>query len=201
MAGPLVAAADPALLSARYREVRCLTERLCDPLAVEDYQLQSMPDCSPPKWHLAHTTWFFEAFALSSHAAHYRPYHPWFNYLFNSYYDTVGARWPRPQRGLLSRPTVAEVYAYRRHVDHGMEALFQPARRALLEQVADALVVGLNHEQQHQELIVTDVKHALAGNPLHPVYRHRPLVTGRSAPAEWTAFPADLVAIGHDGDC
>src|SRR5437899_8332450 len=104
MAGPLVAAADPALLSARYREVRSLSERLCEPLEVEDYGLQSMPDCSPPKWHLAHTTWFFETFNLAEHESGFRPFHPQFRTLFNSYYESVGARSPRPPRGLLSRP-------------------------------------------------------------------------------------------------
>src|SRR5436190_17548789 len=117
MAGPLVAAADPALLCARYREVRRLTERLCEPLEVEDYQLQSMPECSPPKWHLAHTTWFFETFVLAPHATYFQPFHPLYGYLFNSYYEAIGDRWPRSSRGLLSRPTVAEVYAYRRSVD------------------------------------------------------------------------------------
>src|SRR5690348_3413878 len=104
-------------LDRRYRLVRGRTERLCEPLAVEDYQLQSMPDCSPPKWHLAHTTWFFETFVLAPYAAGFRPHHPQFGFLFNSYYDAVGDRWPRASRGLLSRPTVAEVYAYRRSVD------------------------------------------------------------------------------------
>src|SRR5438874_3823352 len=170
---PVSRAYDISQLAAHYETVRQCTEQLCEPLAAEDYVIQSMPDASPVKWHLAHTSWFFETFVLTSHLPGYRPFHPQFAVLFNSYYNAVGPRWPRAQRGLLSRPTVAEVYAYRKHVDQGMEALFQPAHRALLEQVADALIVGLNHEQQHQELIVTDVKHALAGNPLRPVYRRR----------------------------
>src|SRR5436190_16692914 len=116
MAGPLVAAADPALLCARYREVRRLTERLCEPLEVEDYQLQSMPECSPPKWHLAHSTWFFEQFVLAAQSG-YEPVDPKYQFLFNSYYEAVGERWPRPARGLLSRPTVAEVMDYRRAID------------------------------------------------------------------------------------
>src|SRR5689334_21323892 len=111
---------DATALRDRYRSVRGLTERLCAPLETEDYQLQSMPDCSPPKWHLAHTTWFFETFLLAPHRPGYRPHHPAFNYLFNSYYEAVGDRWPRPARGMLSRPTVAEVYAYRRAVDGEM---------------------------------------------------------------------------------
>src|SRR6516164_6155675 len=110
-------------LAARYRAVRALTERLCAPLEPDDYQLQSMPDCSPPKWHLAHTAWFFETFVLAPHAPGFRPFHPHYGYLFNSYYDAVGERWPRPARGLLSRPTVAEVYAYRQAVDERTFAL------------------------------------------------------------------------------
>ena len=112
-------------LAARYRTARTRTERLCAPLEPEDYQLQSMPECSPPKWHLAHTTWFFETFVLGPHAPHVQPFHPRFGYLFNSYYDAVGERWPRPVRGLLSRPTVAEVYAYRCAVDERMVDLIE----------------------------------------------------------------------------
>jgi ergothioneine biosynthesis protein EgtB len=187
-------------LAAAYRSVRRCSEQLCEPLAAEDYVVQSMADASPVKWHLAHTSWFFETFVLTPHFPGYRPFHPQFAVLFNSYYNAVGPRWPRAQRGLLSRPTVAEVYAYRKHVDQGMEGLFQPTHGALLQQVADALIVGLNHEQQHQELIVTDVKHTLAGNPLRPVYRPRVPSTGDRAAAGWSAFPAGLVTIGHDGD-
>src|SRR6266446_8178098 len=118
---------DPAprrALTACYRVTRARTEHLCAPLEPDDYQLQSMPDCSPPKWHLAHTAWFFETFVLAPHVSGFRPYRPQFAYLFNSYYDAVGDRWPRPSRGLLSRPTVAEVYAYRRAVDEQMLALW-----------------------------------------------------------------------------
>src|SRR6185312_2916939 len=123
---------DSGLLAARYHLVRRMTERLCEPLEVEDYQLQSMPDCSPPKWHLAHTTWFFETFLLAPHLPGYRPFRPAFNFLFNSYYEAVGDRWPRPARGLLSRPTVAEVYAYRRAVDEQTLALVATADERVL---------------------------------------------------------------------
>src|SRR5947209_11326587 len=116
-----------APLADAYRSVRHLTERLCAPLEPEDYQLQSMPDCSPPKWHLAHTAWFFETFALARYAPHFQPFHPLYGYLFNSYYDAVGDRWPRPARGLLSRPTVAAVYAYRRAVDERTLAQIESA--------------------------------------------------------------------------
>ena len=187
-------------LAAQYRAVRRATEALCEPLAVEDYVLQSMPDASPAKWHLAHTAWFFETFALSPHLPGYRPFHPQFAVLFNSYYNAVGPRWPRPQRGLLSRPTVAEVYRYRAHVDEQMAALFEPAPADVPRRVADVVVLGLNHEQQHQELLLTDLKHALAANPLRPAYREAAPQGGRPPALEWPAFPAGVVWIGHDGD-
>ena len=129
-----------------------------------------MPDCSPPKWHLAHTAWFFETFVLAAHAPSFRAFHPQFNYLFNSYYDAVGDRWPRAARGLLSRPTVAEVYAYRRAVDEQTLALIATADEHTLGAVGPLIELGLNHEQQHQELLLTDLKHAFGLNPLRPVY-------------------------------
>jgi ergothioneine biosynthesis protein EgtB len=187
-------------LAAQYRAVRQATEALCEPLAVEDYVLQSMPDASPAKWHLAHTAWFFETFVLSPHRAGYRPFHPQFAVLFNSYYNAVGPRWPRPQRGLLSRPTVAEVYRYRAYVDEQMAALFEPAPADVLRRVADVVVLGLNHEQQHQELLLTDLKHALAANPLQPVYRETAPQGGKPPALEWHTFPAGVVWLGHDGD-
>src|SRR5437764_10434687 len=133
---PEDAMADRERTAARYRDVRRLTGRLCEPLQIEDYGLQSMPDCSPPKWHLAHTTWFFETFVLAPHAAGYRPVHPLYGYLFNSYYDAVGDRWPRPARGLLSRPTVAEVSVYRREVDERTLALIESADDRTLAVIA-----------------------------------------------------------------
>src|SRR3954463_555709 len=150
--------ARPAL-AARYRATRDRTEKLCAPLEPEDYQLQSMPDCSPPKWHLAHTAWFFETFVLAPHAPHVRPFHPQFGYLFNSYYDAVGDRWPRPARGLLSRPAVAEVYAYRRAVDDRTLALLEAADGRTFAAITPLIELGLNHEEQHQELLLTDLKH------------------------------------------
>jgi ergothioneine biosynthesis protein EgtB len=154
-----------------------------------------MPDCSPPKWHLAHTTWFFETFLLADEL----PHHPRYNYLFNSYYESVGQRWPRPIRGLLSRPTVAEIREYRRAVDERMLARID---RGLSAEQASVLELGLNHEQQHQELLLTDLKHAFGLNPLFPVYR--PLLetyTPASPPRrEWHEYPADVRMIGHAGD-
>jgi ergothioneine biosynthesis protein EgtB len=193
-------AAHAPPLASLYREVRRATEALCAPLEVEDYVLQSMPDASPAKWHLAHTAWFFETFVLAPHRPGYRPFHPQFAMLFNSYYNAVGPRWPRSQRGLLSRPTVAEVYRYRAHVDEQMAALFEPASADLPRRVADVIVLGLNHEQQHQELLLTDLKHALAANPLRPAYREAAPPGGKPPALEWQTFPAGVVWVGHDGD-
>ena len=186
-------------LARRYRVCRGRTERLCQPLAVEDYQLQSMPDCSPPKWHLAHTTWFFETFVLAPHAPGFRPHHPQYGYLFNSYYEAVGDRWPRPTRGLLSRPTVAEVYAYRRAVDERMLHLLESAGDGTLAAVAPIVELGLNHEEQHQELLLTDLKHAFGLNPLGPVYTPSAVGGGTSPSLFWASFPAGLRTVGHDG--
>jgi ergothioneine biosynthesis protein EgtB len=190
--------ADAAALAARFRAVRAETERLCAPLAVEDYQLQSMPDCSPPKWHLAHTAWFFETFVLTKHAPHFRPFHTQFNYLFNSYYDAIGDRWPRAARGLLSRPTVAEVYEYRRAVDEQTLALVATADDRALGVIGPLIELGLNHEQQHQELLLTDLKHAFGLNPLRPVYAPVDLVSSGTAPLlRWEPHAPGIHRIGH----
>ncbi|WP_250847087.1 ergothioneine biosynthesis protein EgtB [Aquisphaera insulae] len=191
---------DRHSLAARYREVRGRSERLCATLEPEDYQLQSMPDCSPPKWHLAHSAWFFETFLLAPHAPGHRAFDPQFGYLFNSYYDAVGDRWPRPSRGLLSRPTIAEVYAYRRAVDEGMLSLLESADDPLMRTIGPILEIGLNHEEQHQELLLTDLKHAFGLNPLRP--RYAPAEEGPridAAPMEWEAFPGGVRRIGHEG--
>ncbi len=192
-------------LSQEYQQVRQLSETLCQPLAIEDYVIQSMPDVSPPRWHLAHTTWFFETFLLIPNLPGYKVFHPQFGYLFNSYYEAVGQRHPRSQRGLLSRPTVEEVYRYRAYVDQAMRSLFSqknddPAFQALIE-------LGLHHEQQHQELLMTDIKHILALNPLRPVYcRDRPTLDAETAtpPAmpqsePWMQYSGGLYSIGHEG--
>jgi ergothioneine biosynthesis protein EgtB len=190
---------DGAALAAQYESVRRCTERLCEPLATEDYVLQSMPDASPAKWHLAHTSWFFETFLLKPHLPGYQPFHPQFEYLFNSYYNAVGPRWPRSQRGLLSRPSVAEVYRYRAYVDQAMHELCRTSAAAPLPQIAGTITLGLNHEQQHQELILTDLKHALAMNPLRPVYQATVPPAGNPPPLEWLSYPEGLAWIGHDG--
>jgi ergothioneine biosynthesis protein EgtB len=186
-------------LEARYRTVRRCTEALCEPLEAEDYVIQSMADASPVKWHLAHTTWFFETFVLSPYLPGYRPFNPHFGFLFNSYYQAVGPRWLRPQRGLLSRPTVAEVYRYRAHVDVQMERLFRGVDTGIREDLAATVLLGVQHEQQHQELIVTDLKHAWSANPLHPVYQPARPEVGGSPPRTWLFFPEGLAWVGHEG--
>jgi hypothetical protein len=152
----------------RYRSVRRRTESLAAPLSAEDQAAQSMPDASPTKWHRAHTTWFFETFLLTPYLAGYRVFDPAFGYLFNSYYESLGPRQPRPARGLLTRPSSAEVGAYRRHVDAAMERLLSGAPS---EVVRERLDLGLAHEEQHQELILMDILHLFAQSPLEPAYQ------------------------------
>lgn len=188
-------------IAACYRKIRSFTERLCEPLETEDYVIQSMPDASPVKWHLAHTSWFFETFVLAPSVPGYRSPHPRYEYLFNSYYNAVGERHARPKRGLLSRPTVAEVYRYRAHVDDAMCDLLTTLDAERLDALAPVLTLGLHHEQQHQELILTDIQHAFAENPLRPVYRERANETNREAPPlKWVHFPEGITWIGHNGD-
>ena len=187
-------------LKPQYINVRQTSGTLCEPLAPEDMVVQSMPDASPAKWHLAHTTWFFEVTVLREA----RPGSPWFNeafnYMFNSYYNTVGEQFPRPRRGLITRPTVEEVWNYRADVDRRMLEFFDTADDAELERWAPVIEVGLHHEQQHQELLVTDIKHALAQNPLFPVYRDRAVEPSIDVPAlEWHRFERGLYPIGHGG--
>jgi ergothioneine biosynthesis protein EgtB len=187
-----------ATLANRYHKIRQVSEKICQPLAIEDYTIQSMPDVSPPKWHLAHTTWFFETFLLLPHLSGYTVFDPQFGYLFNSYYEAVGDRHPRHQRGLLSRPTVAEVYRYRAHVDRAMSELLSISATTDLENL---VALGLHHEQQHQELLLTDIKHILALNPLHPFYRDdlSPQPAGVPQSLEWLTYPGGLYSIGHQG--
>ncbi len=181
----------------RFCTTRRLTEALAAPLSAEDQALQSMPDASPTKWHRAHTTWFFETFILLPHDRAYRPSHPEYGYLFNSYYEAVGARHPRPERGLLSRPGSGEIARYRGEVDAAME------RFLLGDGVPDAALalveLGIHHEQQHQELILMDIKHALSRNPMCPAYAPaRPLERRNSPPIEFLQFAGGLREIGHD---
>jgi ergothioneine biosynthesis protein EgtB len=190
-----VSSAAPSL-AARYGAVRDATEALARPLSAEDQTVQSMADASPTKWHRAHTTWFFETFVLRPHAPGYRPYDERFFYLFNSYYEAIGPRHERPSRGLITRPGIAEVAAYRAHVDAAMAELL----RAPTPEVAGLVELGLHHEQQHQELLLTDIKHAFGTNPFAPVYEPAPARAGAAAPAlGWLDLPAGIRQIGHDG--
>lgn len=189
-------------LANNYRRVRQQSEQICAPLVAEDYVIQTMPDVSPPKWHLAHTSWFFETFLLQALQPDYRPYHPQYTYLFNSYYEQVGNKHPRPIRGLLSRPTVAEILAYRAHVDEQMLHLLATLPGDACASIASLCELGLHHEQQHQELLLTDILHIFAQNPLQPVYKQAPLTTTDTAPAvplQWLPFSGGLQAIGYTG--
>jgi ergothioneine biosynthesis protein EgtB len=184
-----------------YQRVRSATEALCAPLGPEDMVVQTMPDVSPTKWHLAHTTWFFETFVLKRLAGGYQPFDPRYEMLFNSYYNSVGEQYPRPRRGLLSRPTVDEVRAYRRHVDAAVDALLAEAPAAKAPPL-EVIEVGLHHEEQHQELILTDIKHVLCENPVRPVYRARPAdpdAQRAPRPLGWQALDGGVVEIGHTG--
>lgn len=191
----------PQALPPYYRAVRRLTEQLCQPLAIEDYGVQAMPDVSPPKWHLAHTTWFFETFILASTPG-YRVFDPRFPALFNSYYAGAGAIFPRSQRGWLARPTVADVMRYRAHVDsHILALLDNPAPPGIGEKLGFLLALGLNHEQQHQELLLTDIKYNFSINPLDPVYcEHAPVDGSVSPPLAFLEYDGGIHPIGYAGD-
>jgi ergothioneine biosynthesis protein EgtB len=189
-----------AALLSQYQMIRSATEALCAPLSPEDCQVQSMDDASPVKWHLAHTSWFFETFVLDRAGRDYTVYDRQFRTLFNSYYQTVGPQHPRPQRGLLTRPALEEVLAYRGHVNTHMLAYLSAA--ALEPAVAGIVGLGLQHEQQHQELILTDVKHLLAQNPLRAPYvepSRQHDMTSTAPSARWHEYRGGIVEIGHAG--
>lgn len=198
--GPLTSTVGsrPDLTPDDYLSARELTEQLAAPLSSEDQMVQSMPDVSPTKWHRGHTTWFFEEFLLDS-CDHYRRFHPQFGYVFNSYYEALGNRQPRAQRGLLSRPDAAEVRAYREYVDDAMVAR---VGRGELDDRLDLVVLGLHHEQQHQELLVMDIKHVLSCSPLDARYFDDapPSSPSCSPPMRWISFDGGLVEVGHDGE-
>jgi ergothioneine biosynthesis protein EgtB len=178
-----------------YKRIRDTTVALTGSLSAEDCAIQSMADASPAKWHLAHTTWFFETFVLQPHVPGYHVFDPAYGYLFNSYYNGIGERHPRPERGMLSRPSLDEVLAYRRHVDEAIVQIENIPVEALAR-----VELGLHHEQQHQELILTDVKHLLSRNPLKPAYQKNwPLTSIRARAPRWIEFPGGLYEIGHSG--
>ncbi len=189
-------------LAARYGAVRSLSERLAAPLSPEDQQIQSMDDASPTKWHLAHITWFFETFLLKPSLPGYAPFRDTYEYLFNSYYEGVGPRHARPRRGMLTRPPLAEILDYRAHVDRAMARLIATAPEGEGWTRLGALIaLGLNHEQQHQELLLTDIEHALSCNPLAPAYREdaRTAQPNRAPAQGWVGFAGGIHEIGHEG--
>jgi ergothioneine biosynthesis protein EgtB len=209
-------------LAQRFTDVRTVTVSLCAPLATEDHVVQSMPDASPAKWHLAHTTWFFEQFVLRPHLSGFRPFDEQFGFLFNSYYEAVGPRHRRPERGMITRPTVEEIRAYRAYVDEHVDRLL--GTRGADDELEELIELGLQHEQQHQELILMDLKHLLSCNPLKPVYRphagplprtgdgaERPYASPLSRAGEGTEridsgalrfhpFPEGIYEIGYAGE-
>ncbi len=180
----------------RYRDARARTEALAAPLSAEDQTVQSMPDASPTKWHRAHTTWFFETFLLDPLVDAYAPFHPSYGYLFNSYYEAAGARHPRPQRGLVTRPGVAEIRNYRAHVDEAMGAFLADGVAAEHESLVE---LGLHHEQQHQELLLMDAKHLLGTNPLWPAYVDVRAEPSFVRPHTWRAQNGGVLCVGYDG--
>jgi ergothioneine biosynthesis protein EgtB len=189
-----------SVLADRLARVRAHTVALAAPLTEADAQVQSMPDASPAKWHLAHVTWFFETMVLERFEPGFQPHHPAFRVLFNSYYQGVGDQHPRPQRGLITRPGLAEVLAYRSAVDARLQALLDAPPGRLPAEALALVELGLQHEQQHQELLLTDVLHLLSCNPLSPAYdAEPPAATETAAPLSWLAFDGGLVDIGHSG--
>ncbi len=192
---------DTALIE-RFKTVRARSESLCAPLEIEDYCIQAMPDVSPPKWHLAHVTWFFETFILVPYARQYRMLHDEYAHLFNSYYETAGTFFPRPQRGALSRPTVAEVYRYRHHVDTALLNLLASLPEQHAAEITERMRLGIEHEIQHQELLLMDILYNFSINPLQPAYYSVP-DSAPPAPVPkmgWREFAGGIVEIGHDGN-
>ena len=189
-------------LAQQYRVVRARSESHCKPLETEDFGLQACPETSPAKWHLAHTSWFFETFLLRPFLDDYRPLNDQYQYLFNSYYNGIGEQYPRASRGLLSRPTVAEIFRYREHIDRAILRLLEQDQHVAREDIERRLILGLHHEQQHQELFFTDLKYNFAQNPLWPVYLPAPQTPDAIRPTcpepGWQRFDAGITMIGSD---
>ncbi len=199
MAIPNSATSKELSLSAYYQQVRQLSEQICQPLEIEDYVVQSMPDASPIKWHLAHTAWFFEVFILVPHLKGYKVFHPKYDYLLNSYYESLGQRVAASQRGTLSRPTVAETYRYRAYIDEAMQSLI--TENIGNSELESLIILGLNHEQQHQEFLFTNIKSIFGNNPLRPVYNPNLLTPTfeKVQQLDWLEYPENLYEIGHNG--
>jgi len=187
------------LLIAQFDRVRRYTETLCKPLETDDFQLQSIIQTSPPKWHIAHVTWFFETFVLPGFIPDYKPFHPHFDFLFNSYYNSQGDMHPRAKRGLISRPTVRDVYRYRAHVNAAMRGLMESVGDSKWDELQFRVILGLNHEQQHQELLLMDIKHNFSVNPLKPAYRDDlEIPGGKSRPMRWLDRSGGVCRVGHE---
>jgi len=183
-----------------YNRVRQDSLNICEPLEIEDYNIQTMPDVSPPKWHLAHTSWFFETFLLKPHFENYTVFHPKYEYIFNSYYEQVGTFHPRPKRGILSRPTLENIFDYRIHVDSHMNRLIGTQSIKNKQSIIDKVILGLNHEQQHQELLYTDILHIFASNPLQPQYRNlKQKKSDTIVEMNWISFDESLSEFGFSG--
>ena len=186
-------------LAEKYKQVRGRSEDICRPLKTEDYVVQPVVDVSPPKWHIGHTTWFFETFVLKPNVGNYKEFDSNYNFVFNSYYETIGARVVRTDRGNLSRPTVEDVYKYRAHVDKAMHQLLL---QEISSELKDVIVLGLNHEEQHQELLATDIKYILGHNPLLPAYNNESVIAAEIEKAKGDEFiniPAGIYEIGYNG--
>ena len=186
---------NPQGLQEHYRNTRARSETICRPLEVEDYVVQPTEEVSPPKWHLGHTTWFFEQFILVKQQEDYQVFHPDYAFLFNSYYNTMGDRTPRNHRGFMTRPTVHEVFEYRRHVDQAMDRL---CGQLLEQEVIDLITIGIHHEQQHQELLAYDIKYILGTQPTFPDYGTSFQVPEETQPQQWIPVEAGLYAVGAE---
>ena len=191
---------DADSLRARFDEVRADTERLAAPLSPEDQTVQSMPDVSPTKWHRAHVTWFFETFVLADHEPGFAPFQDRYWFLFNSYYESIGPRYARPDRGLITRPGARDVGVYRGNVDARVRDLVGTLDAGTLEKIAPVIELGFHHEQQHQELLLMDIKHVLSRNPLQPAYAGAPSPISAPDAMGWIDVEAGLVEVGYDGD-
>ena len=200
MVGVAYSQLDSVELWKQYQSVRSLSEELADPLSPEDQTVQSMPDASPTKWHLAHTSWFFETFVLAKFQKDFRQFNDSYRELFNSYYNQVGEQYSRPYRGLITRPSAAEVLDYRAHVDQQLSCLLTNSSAPELAEITSLIILGLNHEQQHQELLLTDIKHALSFNPQNPAYLAAPRRTldESASRLQWDVFDSGIYQIGQD---
>lgn len=183
----------------RFKAVRSFTEELTKPLKIEDFVIQSMPDVSPTKWHLGHTSWFFEAFVLKDAVSNYKSLNPNYSYIFNSYYVLIGERFIRANRGFLSRPTVEDVFNYRKFVNKNVIKFLENCTDKVYKRFSSVVEIGINHEQQHQELLLTDIKHVLSFNPLNPIYTESKIPSGKKQKMNWVTFEEGVCEIGNSG--